>query len=461
MGSATSTLLSSQSCTPEPSTHRNIDVDELFGWLRHLDIDTCSAEMLNHVMAATVPIRGWLDVVDARIRNRRRELIERNLHESQDPDPPADHNPDPPPDSGQPPPEPDPPLPPVPGLRPGAGHGGDSIDDSAGVGHGEGRRRDARSRVIRRFAGLEDLLAQGIITTEHVDVISRSLADLDPRVDTLVDGCAVEILEVARSSTAPRLRRFMTRLISRLSSKAGVDLPRRRRPSTLRHWTDRSTGRGKILAELTPDDYQRFQTALATAGAHIAGTTTDLSTDERAAAALLALLGASDDAAIGLRVVAHLGIVVDAQTLAEGVHAESLCEYTDGTPLNPGDLGRLACTADRTEITVSGGVPLNVGRTRRLATAAQHRAIEAIHSTCAVGQCSVPITMCELHHIHHWEHGGRTDLDNLIPLCSYHHHRAHEQQWAITLAADRSVTIACDVHGHRSEYTSVPDRVAC
>ena len=33
---------------------------------------------------------------------------------------------------------------------------------------------------------------------------------------------------------------------------------------------------------------------------------------------------------------------------------------------------------------------------------------------------------CEIHHLRPWEHGGHTNLDNLVPLCSYHHHWIHE-----------------------------------
>ena len=33
---------------------------------------------------------------------------------------------------------------------------------------------------------------------------------------------------------------------------------------------------------------------------------------------------------------------------------------------------------------------------------------------------------CEIHHLKPWEKGGLTDLDNLVPLCSYHHHLIHD-----------------------------------
>jgi 5-methylcytosine-specific restriction endonuclease McrA len=37
-----------------------------------------------------------------------------------------------------------------------------------------------------------------------------------------------------------------------------------------------------------------------------------------------------------------------------------------------------------------------------------------------------------IHHIDYRENGGPTDLDNLIPLCSKHHHKAHEGGWKLS-----------------------------
>jgi hypothetical protein len=37
----------------------------------------------------------------------------------------------------------------------------------------------------------------------------------------------------------------------------------------------------------------------------------------------------------------------------------------------------------------------------------------------------------DLHHIQYWSHGGRTDLDNLISLCPYHHMLVHERGYLI------------------------------
>ena len=43
-----------------------------------------------------------------------------------------------------------------------------------------------------------------------------------------------------------------------------------------------------------------------------------------------------------------------------------------------------------------------------------------------------------MHHIDYWAisdsgGGGSTDLNNMVPLCSRHHHAAHEGGWKLKL----------------------------
>ncbi len=84
---------------------------------------------------------------------------------------------------------------------------------------------------------------------------------------------------------------------------------------------------------------------------------------------------------------------------------------------------------------------LNLGRTTRLANRAQRRALHAVYATCAVPGCNVSFNHTKPHHLHWWRHGSPTDLANLLPLCSQHHHAAHEGGWILTLGPNRELTI--------------------
>lgn len=121
-----------------------VDVGALFLWLRNLDVGSCSSEGITAAMAACRPVRGWLDVLDAKIRTRDREL--RNPTPTPTPPEEDENSAEGPADESEPPP-------PLPGPPAGSGPSGNPLNDSAGIGHGEGRRRDRISLIIDRFVG--------------------------------------------------------------------------------------------------------------------------------------------------------------------------------------------------------------------------------------------------------------------------------------------------------------------
>jgi hypothetical protein len=110
-------------------------------------------------------------------------------------------------------------------------------------------------------------------------------------------------------------------------------------------------------------------------------------------------------------------------------------------------LADLAGDADLHTVVVRNGVVLhapgnmNLGRTTRLANRAQRRALRGLYSTCAIPGCGVHYDRCKLHHVIWWRHGGCTDLDNLLPVCSRHHHKIHDAGWSIELGPKRELTI--------------------
>jgi hypothetical protein len=63
-----------------------------------------------------------------------------------------------------------------------------------------------------------------------------------------------------------------------------------------------------------------------------------------------------------------------------------------------------------------------------------------MHRTCIGPQCAVPFDDSYIHHVVPWYLGGRSDLDNLVPLCNEHHHLVHEGGWSLHLTPDRVAT---------------------
>jgi hypothetical protein len=84
---------------------------------------------------------------------------------------------------------------------------------------------------------------------------------------------------------------------------------------------------------------------------------------------------------------------------------------------------------------------LNIGRTQHIANRPQRLALRAIYPSCAIPHCTVAFNHCSIHHIVWWRHGGHTDLANLVPLCSRHHHDVHDNGWHIDLNPDRQIRV--------------------
>ncbi|MDI9926680.1 MULTISPECIES: DUF222 domain-containing protein [unclassified Rhodococcus (in: high G+C Gram-positive bacteria)] len=95
----------------------------------------------------------------------------------------------------------------------------------------------------------------------------------------------------------------------------------------------------------------------------------------------------------------------------------------------------LTCDADLTPIIVDHhGVPLALGRTTRLASDDQRIAL-TIRDRCCV-MCGRPAQWCQAHHVKFWEHGGRTDLNNLALVCGECHRLVHHGDWQLLMGDD-------------------------
>ena len=71
------------------------------------------------------------------------------------------------------------------------------------------------------------------------------------------------------------------------------------------------------------------------------------------------------------------------------------------------------------------GEPLNIGRKTRAVPPAIQRALRSRDRGCRFPGCD-RTRFTHAHHIRHWADGGETSLNNLVTLCSHHHHMVHE-----------------------------------
>ena len=156
----------------------------------------------------------------------------------------------------------------------------------------------------------------------------------------------------------------------------------------------------------------------------------------------LALLSLTSGKSSGRGGSIDMSVLIDAKTLLEGVHEHSVIDCGLGIELPVETLRRMACYAEITPIIVGAdGVHLHLGRTTRLASRAQRRALRAMYRGCAIPGCCVAWDYVVIHHLKWFRNLGTTDIDNLLPLCTKHHHLAHEGRWQLTLDTKRNLTI--------------------
>ncbi len=136
----------------------------------------------------------------------------------------------------------------------------------------------------------------------------------------------------------------------------------------------------------------------------------------------------------------NLTVVLSFEALRSGLGVATLGNGVPGDGfdrITAGEARRLACHAQIIPAVLgSDSELLDVGRASRLFTKGQRRALLLRDATCRAEGCSIPGTWSEAHHLLPWGHGGCSDLDNGVLLCSRHHHRAHDAAYDMTRMAN-------------------------
>jgi hypothetical protein len=135
----------------------------------------------------------------------------------------------------------------------------------------------------------------------------------------------------------------------------------------------------------------------------------------------------------GIGVMVHL----DYQHLLDGLASARL---DTGVAISAAQARRLACTAGIIPAVFgTRSVPLDLGYEARLFSNSQARALSARYDSCAAEGCRRPFAWCDIHHRRPWSTGGPTDLANAVPLCGWHHRRAHDARFDLTHLASGEV----------------------
>ncbi|MFN3257288.1 MAG: DUF222 domain-containing protein [Ilumatobacter sp.] len=321
-------------------------------------------------------------------------------------------------------------------------------------------KADRRSKALGEVPRLNEALGKGKVGAEHADALAGAAGRLDDEQRTALFGRDQEITELAASLSPESFRRKLHAIVDEITDDDGLDrAARQQADATVSMKIDDETGMHTLYARLTPEAGNRIRRALDHEAAALAKLerSAGLRRDQLLATALEHIV-VGDAVTQGMG-PAEVAVLIDLRTLTDGRHAATVCEYSDGSPIPAETARRHACEAKIIPVVLGADSDvLDVGRASRLATPAQRSALRAMYRTCAIDGCDQHFDRCHVHHIHEWEHHGPTDLDNLLPVCGFHHHRLHEGRWRVDLdAATRHLTVTLPDGTHHSR--SSPDRV--
>jgi hypothetical protein len=320
-----------------------------------------------------------------------------------------------------------------------------------------GSTRDAvkdteRADTLDRSPSLASALDEAAVTAGHVDEVTRAIKQLDnDQRDELLDRLDHGLLDIAAVATVEDWRKRLNREIKDIQRDDGMArLERQRRATRLRTWTD-ADGMWCLSGRFDPVTGVQLAARLDTAvDALFAETTPDTCPtdpiEKQHHLRGLALAALVHGTGVGTRPGRPEYVVVIDTTQPDGNNGPTV-DWGLPVEIPHRVLADLAGDGQVHPVVVRNGVVLHapgnldLARTTRLANRAQRRALRALYATCAIPGCTVHYDRCKLHHITWWRHGGHTNLDNLIPVCTHHHNKIHHHGWHITLGPNRELTI--------------------
>lgn len=310
-----------------------------------------------------------------------------------------------------------------------------------------------RTALAGHLPAVGEAIHRGTAPTENLDALAAARHKLRHHDHWLSRFDAMD-RTLAHRAGRHRPKRF-TEWLNRIVHAITIDdseVVTERERNSLRTWT---TGEGRLRAsmDLDAEAGSRFLHALDAQSASLASRRRQAGEqfrlDDHHRACAFSELVEGTNAGYGR---AAVNVVVDHATLTEGPHAGTIARTTNGFDLPIDTIRRFLCDAWMTHTLLSeGGIPLAVGRSHRTATDAQRNALAAVHDSCAL--CDVPFAHCQIHHLIEWEAGGLTDIENLVPLCSSHHHEVHAGRTILELAADRTLHVA---RGDGTVWQTIP-----
>ena len=317
----------------------------------------------------------------------------------------------------------------------------------------DGARVKERADTLAAVPALAAALAHGQITIGHVDALTRAVRSLDTDDERAELRARVAgLVDVAAAATVDQYGRRLRHEVRAVRRGDGMErLERQQKATGLRTGVD-GEGMVRLAGRFDPVTGHRLvaridgavQALFAESVPQTCPTDPIAKQQHLQALALERLV--CNEGSIGARPGRPEFLVVVDTATADGAGGPSVdwglpVEVPHRVLASLMGEGTVHTVVVRNGVVLHAPGELDLGRTTRLANRAQRRALRALYSGCAIPGCSVRYDRCKLHHIRWWRHGGRTDLANLIPLCTHHHSKVHDAGWVLELGPNRELVV--------------------
>jgi hypothetical protein len=384
---------------------RNDGVLDTLTSLLNADPDVADRDEIGEMIRRNALLRGWVDAADVRLARRLRALQAEGKSEA----------------------------------------AGMALTDEGRRSGKETKATEDSEQVCSEFPALEDALATGAVSSDHLDVLSRLTRNLSDVERSDLHSVSDDIIKSATSDYVFEFERKTRNTIDDIRKThsphdEAAELDRQRAESSIKSWVDKPSGMHKTLITCDPIRDAAVQAVIEAQLARLKQLPENTNVPY-GSLQVDALVAAASSTQPGQARLPEVSVLIDRHSACHGRHADTVCETSAGTPLPVSTIQGMCCDATIIGITVGdNGEVLHVGREFRTATRAQRRALRAMYRTCAHPHCQVAFDRCRIHHIIAWALDGKTDLDNLLPLCEQHHHMVHEGNWTLTMTPERTCT---------------------
>ena len=194
-----------------------------------------------------------------------------------------------------------------------------------------------------------------------------------------------------------------------------------------------------IWGELAGVDARVVEKAVDQRADEVLGSEVTLSVAERRALALIAICQDSlyNTESHESSPPVEMVVTVDARTAARD-GGETGVAVLAGPRIGRRALEEILCNGIVEVVGIAeDGEPLSLGRRSRTVSRKLRRHVIGRDGGCTVEGCSSRYRL-EVHHITPWSHGGKTDADDLIALCWFHHHVAVHREGLQIVRVGRS-----------------------